>query len=62
MERLSPRRENEIQGKNGDRERGEIEEVIERRKILARKRRRRGRAEWQLLRQSERRSQARARG
>ena len=62
MERLSPRRENKKQGKNGDRERGKIEDVIERRKILARKRRRRGRAEWQLLRQSERRNQARARG
>ena len=62
MERLSPRRESKIQGKNGDRERGKIEKVTERRKILARKRRRRGRAERQLLRQSERRNQARARG
>ena len=48
MNRLSPRRESKIQGKNGDRERGEIEKVTERRKILARKRRRRGRAERQL--------------
>ena len=62
MERLSPRRESKIQGKNGDRERGKIEKVTERRKILARKRRRRGRAERQFLRQSERRNQARARG
>ena len=62
MERLSPRCENKIQGENGDRERGKIENVTERRKILARKRRRQGRAERQLLRQSERRNQARARG
>ena len=62
MGRLNPRRENKIQGKNGDRERREIEKLTERRKILARKRRRRGRAERRLLRQSKRRNRARARG
>ena len=40
--RLNPRRENQIQGKNGDRERGKIGKVAERRKILARKKRRLG--------------------
>ena len=35
--RLKPRRENKIQGKNGDRERGKIGKVAERRNILARK-------------------------
>ena len=62
MGRLNPRRENKIQGKNGDRERGNIEKITERRKSLARKRRRRGRAERRLLRQSKRRNRARARG
>ena len=38
------------------------EEVTSRRKFLARKRRRRGRAERRLLRQRERRNRARARG
>ena len=38
------------------------EEVTNRRKVLARKRRRRGRAERRLLRQRERRNRARARG
>ena len=61
MGRLNPRRENKIQGKNRDRERGKIENVTERRKILARKRRRRGRAE-RRLRQSERMNRAHARG
>ena len=60
--RLNPRRENKIQGKNGDREGGKIEKVAERRKILARKQRRRGRAERRRLRQSKRRNRARARG
>ena len=60
--RLNPRRENKIQGKNGDREGGKIEKVTERRKILARKRRRQGRAERRRLRQSKRRNRARARG
>ena len=59
--RLNPRRENKKQGKNGDRERGKIEKVTERRKV-ARKRRRRSRAERRLMRQSERRNRARARG
>ena len=60
--RLIPRRETEIQGKNGDREKGTLYKVTERRKILARKRRRRGRAEQRLLRQSKTRNRARARG
>ena len=60
--RLNPRRENKIQDKNGDRERGKMEKVTERRKMLARKRRRRGRAERRRLRQSKRRNRARARG
>ena len=62
MGRLDPRRETKIQGKNGDRERGIREKVINKRKFLARKRRRQGRAERRLLRQSERRNRARARG
>ena len=33
--RLNPRRENKIQGKNGDRERGKIEKVTEEKKIGA---------------------------
>ena len=57
---LNPRRESKIQGKNGDRERGKIEKVAERRKILARKRRRRGRAERRRVRQSKMRNRARA--
>ena len=60
--RLNPRRENKIQGKNGDRERGKVKKVTERRKLLARKRRRRVRAERRRLRQSKRRNRARARG
>ena len=59
---LNPRRETKIQGKNGDRERGIIEKVTNTRKLLARIRRRRGRAERRLLRQSEMRNRARARG
>ena len=47
--RLNPRRENKIQGKNVDRERGKIGKVAEKRKILARKKRRRGRAERRRL-------------
>ena len=60
--RLNPRRESKIQGKKGDREREKIEKVAERRKILARKRRWRGRAQRRLMRQNERRNRARARG
>ena len=60
--RLNQRRENKTQDNNGDRERGKIEKVTERRKILVRKRRRRGRAERRCLRQSKRRNLARARG
>ena len=51
-----PTRENKIQGKNGDREREKIGKVAERRKVLARKRRRQGRAERHRLRQSKRRN------
>ena len=60
--RLNPRRENKVQGKNGDREKRKIEKVTERRKHWARKRRRRGRAKRCLVRQSKRRDRARARG
>ena len=60
--RLNPRREDKKQGKNGDRENNKIEKGTERMKILARKRRRRGRAERRLMRQNERRNSARARG
>ena len=62
MGRLNPRRETKTKGRNGDREREMKEEVTDRRKFLARKRRRRGRAERRLLRQRERRNRARARG
>ena len=62
MGRLNPRRETKIKGKDGDREREMKQKVANRRKVLARKRRRRGRAGWRLLRQSERRNRARARG
>ena len=60
--RLNPRRETKIKGNNGDRERTTREKVTNKRKFLERKRRRRGRAERRLLRQSERRNRARARG
>ena len=60
--RLNPRRKNKIQGKHGDRERDKFEKVTERRKTLARERRWRGRAEWRLIRQNERRNRARALG
>ena len=60
--RLNPRRETKTKGRNGDREREMKEDVKDRRKFLARKRRRRGRAERRLLRQHERRNRARARG
>ena len=59
--RLNPRRGTKIKGKNGDGEREMKQRVTNRRKVLARKRRRRGRAERRLLRQSERRNRARAR-
>ena len=59
---LNPRRETKIQGKNGDRERGIRDKVTEKRKFLAPKWRRQGRAERRLLRQSETRNRARARG
>ena len=55
-------RENKTQGKNGDRKRSKIEKVTERRKNIGAKRRRRGRAERRLLRQSKTRNRARARG
>ena len=61
MGRLNPLRETKTKGRNGDRER-EMKEVTDRRKFLARKQRRRGRAERRLLRQRERRNRARARG
>ena len=60
--RLNPRRETKTKGRNGDRERKMKEEVTNRRQFLARKRRRRGRAERRLLRQPERGNRARARG
>ena len=60
--RLNPRRETKTKGRNGDREREMREEVTNGRTFLARKRRRRGRAEQRLLRQHERRNRARARG
>ena len=62
MGRLNPRRETKIKGKNGDKETEMREKVTNRRKFFARKWRRRGRAERRLLRQSERRNRARARG
>ena len=58
--RLNPRRETKIQGKNGGGERGIKDRVTERRKFLARRRRRRGRAERRLLRKGETRNRARA--
>ena len=61
MGRLNPRRETKTKGENGDGER-EMREVTNRRNVLTRKRRRRGRAERRLLRQRERRNRARARG
>ena len=60
--RLNPRRENKIQGKNGDREGGKYEKVAKKRKSFGRKRRRRGRAERRRLRQSKRGNRARAGG
>ena len=60
--RLNPRRETKTKGRNGDKEKKIREEVTNRRKFFARKRRRRGRAEWGLLRQRERGNRARARG
>ena len=62
MGRLNLRRETKTKGRNGDRERKMREEVTNRRKLLARKRRQRGKAEQCLLRQRERRNRARARG
>ena len=62
MRRLNPRRENIIQGKNGDREREKNEKATERRSTLACKRRPRGRAERRFMRQNGRRNRARARG
>ena len=47
--RMNPRRETKIKDRNGDMEREMKEKVTDRRKFLARKRRRRGRAEWRLL-------------
>ena len=48
--RLNARRETKTKGRNGDTERKMREEVTNRRKFLARKQRRRGRAERRLLR------------
>ena len=62
MGRLNPRRETKTKGRSGDREKEMRKEVTNRRKFLARKRRRRGRAERCLLRQCEARNRARARG
>ena len=62
MGRLNPPCETKTKGKTGDREREMRENVTNSRKFLARKRRRQGRAERRLLRQSERRNRARARG
>ena len=62
MRRLNPRGENKIQGKYGDREKEKIEKATERRKILACKRRRRGRAERRFMRQNGRGNRPRARG
>ena len=59
--RLNPHRETKIKGKNGDMEGEMKQKVINRRKILARERKRRGRTERRLLPQSEKRNQARAR-
>ena len=61
MGRLNPRREAKIKGKKEDMENKMREKVTNRRKFLARKRRRRGIAERCLLRQSERGNRARAR-
>ena len=61
MGRLNPRCETKTKGRNGDRDREMREEVTNRKKSLARKRRRRGRAERRLLRQRERRNRARVR-
>ena len=47
--RLNPRRETNTKGRNGDRGREMREEATNRRNVLARKRRRRGRAERRLL-------------
>ena len=58
---LNPYRETKKQGKNVDRERGTREKVRNRSKLLARKRRQRGRAE-RLLLQSERKNRARTGG
>ena len=58
--RLNPRRDTKTKSRNGEREMKE--EVTDRRKFLARRRRWRGRAEQRLLRQRERRNRARARG
>ena len=62
--RLNPRREDKIQGKNGDMEGRKLKkwqkgELVW--KQLARERRRRGRAEGRRLQQSKRRNRARAR-
>ena len=51
--RLNPRRETKTKGRNGDKEKEIKEEVTDRRKFLARKRRRRGRAERRLLRRAK---------
>ena len=59
--RLNPGCETKIHGKNEDRNRELRDKITERRKLLARKRRRRGIAERRLLRQSETKNRARSR-
>ena len=56
-----PTSRDQIQGRNGDREIIIIEKITKRRKVLARERRRRGKAERRLVGQSETRIRARAR-
>ena len=53
MGRLNPLRETKLRSKDGDRERETREEVMKRRKLLARKRRRRDRVERRPLRQAK---------
>ena len=60
--RLNQRHEKKMKGKDGDRKRSKIEKVAERKKILSRKWRRRGRAERRLLQESKTRNRIRARG
>ena len=61
MGRLNPRRETKIQDKKRDSKKGIIEKVTEKRKLLARKRMQRGKAERCLLSQRKTRNPGRAR-